>query len=121
MKSIFDVRIHWADNDDEQGTYAGQVEASTRDEAIDAVAREMAESRDGCGPDASEERIQAFIERARERVDQAWSITEHVFNDLQMVLEDELQGRRLDPSALVALIKENLDRVAPPAETRRAA
>lgn len=121
MKSFFDVRIHWAHDDDEQGTYSGQVEASSRDEAIDAVAREMALSRDGCGPDASEAKIQAFVERARDRVDQAWSITDHVFNDLQMVLEDELQGRRLDPTALVALITENLDRVAPAIETRRAA
>lgn len=121
MKSIFDVRIRWADNDDEQGSYNGQVEADTRDEAIDAVAREMAESRDGCGPNASEEKIEAFVEAARERVDQAWSVTEHVFNDLQMVLEDELKGRHLDPAALVELIKENLDRVAPATETQKAA
>ncbi|MBB5546588.1 hypothetical protein A8H39_01950 [Paraburkholderia fungorum] len=121
MKTIWEVRIRWADNDDEQGTYTGQAEGCTREEAIDIVAREMAETRDGCGPDASETRIQTFIEHARERVDQAWSVTEHVFDDLKMVLEDDLQGRRLDPAALVDLIRENLDRVAPVVEPRRAA
>ncbi|VVE17983.1 MULTISPECIES: hypothetical protein [Pandoraea] len=121
MKSIFEVRIHWAEDDDEQGTFTGQAEASTRDEAIDAVAREMAVCRDGCGSAASEEEIRGFIERARARVDHVWSITEHVFSDLQMVLESELQGRRLDPAALVSLISENLDRIAPAADNRRAA
>ncbi len=55
---------------------------------------------------------------ARTRVNQAWSITEHVFNDLHMVLEDELQGRRLDPIAFVTLIKDNLDRVAPAKQSK---
>ncbi|KAF7962630.1 hypothetical protein AWV80_19420 [Cupriavidus sp. UYMU48A] len=118
MKLIFEVCIRWADDDDEQGTFTGQIEASTRDDAITAVARDMAISPDGRGPNASEEDIQQFIEDARTRVIQAWSITEHVFNDLHMVLEDELQGRRLDPAALVALIKDNLDRVAPAKQSK---
>lgn len=118
MKLIFEVCIRWADNDDEQGTYTGQAEASSRDDAITAIAREMALLPDGCGPHASEKEIQAFIEDASTRVNEAWSITEHVFNDLNMVLEDELQGRRLDPAALVTLIKDNLDRAAPANQTK---
>lgn len=115
MKMIFEVCIRWADDDDEQGTYTGQVETNSRDDAITAIARDMALSRDGRGPEASEAEIQAFIEGARTRVNQAWSITEHVFNDLHMILEEELQGRRIDPKALVDLITENLEQVAPSA------
>lgn len=112
MKLIFEVCIRWADNNDERGTYCDQLEAGSRDEAITAVAQDMAVSPEGCGLDASEEAIRAFVAAARARVVEARCITDQVFNDLNTVFADELQGRRLDPKALCALITENLERVA---------
>ncbi|MGF6604026.1 hypothetical protein P3T23_008781 [Paraburkholderia sp. GAS448] len=121
MKSIYEVCIRWDECDAEQGTFTETAEVNCRDDAIHAVARMMAVTRDGCGPNASENEIREFVGDAENRVEYAVSLTERAFTDLQMVLADELQGRRLDPAALVTLIKENLDRVAPAAETRRAA